>query len=123
MPIYEYQCKACGEIFDVLVLNPEDLEEARCESCGGRELARRVSGPGLVRSRSDARSGALRPIEPRDAVRGMSEMYEKSGIDPGKGFSDVARRVEAGDRPEELKEAIREARKNEAASPSASSEE
>jgi hypothetical protein len=45
----------------------------------------------------------------------MSEMYN-SGSDPGQGYNDVVRRVEAGDSPGELKEAIKEARQKEATS-------
>jgi hypothetical protein len=40
-------------------------------------------------------------------------MYDKTGIDPGKGFAEVADRAAAGDNPRELKEVVKEAKKNE----------
>jgi hypothetical protein len=43
----------------------------------------------------------------------MSRTYDQTGIDPGQGFEDVAKRAAAGDSPQELKEAVKEARKKE----------
>jgi hypothetical protein len=45
----------------------------------------------------------------------MSRMYDKSGVDPGQGFREVAKRAAAGDSPHELKEVIEEVRKKDAA--------
>jgi len=49
--------------------------------------------------------------EPRRAVEQMSRQYDKAGIDPGRGFEEVARRAAAGERPEALKEIVADARK------------
>lgn len=43
MPIYEYQCRACGEIFEELVRGERDEAELACPKCAGRELARCLS--------------------------------------------------------------------------------
>jgi hypothetical protein len=43
----------------------------------------------------------------------VSRHYDQAGIDPGRGFEEVARRAAAGDSPETLKEMVAEARKSE----------
>jgi putative FmdB family regulatory protein len=114
MPIYEYRCDACGHITAILVRTPGGAHDPKCEECGGAGMTRNVSRPGLIRSRGGAaETGSLQPANPREAIRQMSEMYNSSGTDPGRGFNDVVRRVEAGDSPHELKEAIKEARQKE----------
>jgi putative FmdB family regulatory protein len=42
MPIYEYQCKKCGNEFDYLVLGGDDAPE-RCPSCKGKKITRLLS--------------------------------------------------------------------------------
>ena len=47
MPIYEYKCKKCWKIWEILVL-PHEEQPAICPECGG-ELERIYSGSvGLV---------------------------------------------------------------------------
>lgn len=41
MPIYEYECKKCGEEFEKLVMSGD---EVRCPKCGSSQVARRMSG-------------------------------------------------------------------------------
>ena len=113
MPIYEYKCRACGRIFDLLVRSRATTAEPRCKYCDSADLKRLVSRPGLVRSQNSADAGLLRPVDPRKAVENVSRMYDRSGIDPGQGFSEVAQRAAAGDSPHELKEAVKEARQKE----------
>lgn len=35
MPIYEYKCQKCNEIYEVLILNSSDNPPTNCEHCGG----------------------------------------------------------------------------------------
>ena len=114
MPIYEYQCKNCGEVSEILVRSAGEPAELHCKNCDSPQLTRLVSRPGLIRTGSGAEAGTLRAVDPRKAVEGMSRMYDKSGIDPGQGFSEVAHRAARGDSPDTLKEAIKEAKKKEA---------
>jgi putative FmdB family regulatory protein len=113
MPIYEYKCQECGRIFGLLIRTDLQTQEPRCKHCDSPELKRLVSRPGLVRSKTSAEAGQLRAVDPRRAVENVSRMYDRSGIDPGQGFEDVAKRAAAGDSPHELKEAVKEARKKE----------
>lgn len=113
MPIYEYKCHDCGRIFDLLIRTDGPANEPHCKHCDSVALKRLVSRPGLVRSKSSTDGGELRAVDPRRAVENMSRTYEQSGIDPGRGFEEVAKRVAAGDSPQELKEAVQEAKKKE----------
>jgi putative FmdB family regulatory protein len=43
MPIYEYECKACGERFDKLIRNVEKPPKIVCPSCEGLDVQRLIS--------------------------------------------------------------------------------
>jgi putative FmdB family regulatory protein len=47
MPIYEYQCEACGHVFDSL----QKISEApltKCPDCGAEALKKLVSAPAFL---------------------------------------------------------------------------
>lgn len=41
MPIFEYKCKKCGEVFELLV---RESTKPACPKCGGKRLEKLVSG-------------------------------------------------------------------------------
>jgi putative FmdB family regulatory protein len=43
MPIYEFRCQGCGQVFEHLALRQGDEGQASCPACGGEELARVMS--------------------------------------------------------------------------------
>ena len=43
MPIYEYECTACGETFEHLIRSAKEEREAACTACGSRKIKRRLS--------------------------------------------------------------------------------
>ncbi len=43
MPIYEYRCKHCGEVFELLRRSGDSDEDIRCEKCGRPEVERLFS--------------------------------------------------------------------------------
>ena len=47
MPIYEFECGACGERFEELV--PAGTESSACPACGAAEVPRRFSSFALSR--------------------------------------------------------------------------
>ncbi len=116
MPIYEYMCKACGKRSSLLFRSYSSVEaKPRCPHCNSLKLSRALSRPGRIRvARSASDSGELRAVDPRKAVENLSRQYDQAGIDPGGSFEEVARRAAAGDSPETLQEAVKEARQNEA---------
>jgi putative FmdB family regulatory protein len=94
MPIYEYQCSACGWLVSILVNRHEDPQGLACDSCGSKDLKRIISQvnfhlpqgdrlssytPGNERSESyyrDSRNIGLR----------AEQMLKKAGVDPGDAF-------------------------------------
>jgi putative FmdB family regulatory protein len=115
MPIYEYECGACRRRSSILFRTYGDVEESpRCRHCGAAALTRVPSRPALIRGAARADDGGeLRAVDPRRAVESVNRHYDQAGIDPGRGFEEVARRAAAGDSPETLKEMVAEARKSE----------
>ena len=118
MPIYEYECGDCGRRSSILFRSYAGVEEApHCRHCDSAALTRVLSRPGLIQSAPGAAgAGELRAMEPRRAVENLSRQYDRAGIDPGRGFEEVAARAAAGDRPEALKEIIKEVRQGERSS-------
>ena len=54
MPIYDYHCAACDEVFERLIL-PSDMDDAARPECGSRDVQRMISTPALhnTSSRND----------------------------------------------------------------------
>jgi putative FmdB family regulatory protein len=48
MPIYEYRCRACGNLTEVLVLSAKNREGPTCSSCGGTDLEKALTAPASV---------------------------------------------------------------------------
>ena len=43
MPIYEYDCKNCGDSFDKLVRNTATATQVTCPACSSDEVKKRLS--------------------------------------------------------------------------------
>jgi len=43
MPLYEFRCKKCGNIFEQLILSSDEEDSLVCPSCGEREICRLMS--------------------------------------------------------------------------------
>ena len=115
MPIYEYKCNNCKNTSSIFFrsIKSADTESVKCQHCASPSLKRLISRPGRIQSKGEPSVGDLRAVDPRKTVESMSRQYDNAGIDPGRGFDEVARQAAAGKSPETLKEVIKEARKNE----------
>ena len=115
MPIYEYKCNNCENTSSIFFrsIKSVDTESVKCQHCASSSLKRLISRPGQIQSKGESGEGELRAVDPRKTVESMSRQYDNAGIDPGRGFDEVARQAAAGKSPETLKEVIKEARKNE----------
>ncbi len=47
MPIYEFQCKSCNYVFELLMMTKEELEEARCPKCQSPEVGKLMSAANI----------------------------------------------------------------------------
>ena len=43
MPIYEFRCQKCEDLFELLVMSQSDEVEMRCPKCGAEEFERVMS--------------------------------------------------------------------------------
>jgi putative FmdB family regulatory protein len=57
MPIYEYRCRACGAVTEVLTRSSRRDEPISCGACGGIDLEKLPSAPAAVSSGSSAPKG------------------------------------------------------------------
>ena len=64
MPLYEYQCKSCGEVVEALVGFSEH-PELECEQCSGSDFERLLSVFGVDRGATAGSPSALRDCSPR----------------------------------------------------------
>lgn len=55
MPIYEYKCNGCGEVFEFFISASYDAKTLVCPGCGSSDLERLISAP--VALRNTDRSG------------------------------------------------------------------
>jgi putative FmdB family regulatory protein len=50
MPIYEYNCQACGESFEKFVRSIQASGQVTCPACGGQQVKKSFSVFGTARS-------------------------------------------------------------------------
>jgi putative FmdB family regulatory protein len=48
MPIYEYRCRDCGHVTEVLALSSGPDPELACGQCRSRDLVKMISSPAAV---------------------------------------------------------------------------
>ena len=79
MPVYEYECEACGERFERLVRSMnQDPPGLACPACQGTEVRRLISAP-VVHSGGESSGGGGEAEEapaPKPAVFGRKELNE-----------------------------------------------
>lgn len=92
MPIYEYECRSCGNQFELLVLTGT---VPACPECKGRELERLLSGFAVSSSgtrktnldkarRSRATSSNLKDERIAEAEHEREHLIADHGYDPAK---------------------------------------
>ena len=83
MPIYEYQCEACGHVFDSL----QKISEApltRCPDCGAEALKKLVSAPAFRLKGSgwyetDFKTGEKKNLDKTDKTEKKDKPGTKAG--------------------------------------------
>lgn len=48
MPIYEFQCRSCNYVFELLMMTKEELEGARCPRCQSPEVGKLMSAANIA---------------------------------------------------------------------------
>lgn len=57
MPVYEFKCDECGEVFELLVGHEVDIEDLKCPKCGSMSMERLFSIFGIGGDAYDGNCG------------------------------------------------------------------
>lgn len=78
MPIYEYECRACGEQFDKLFLSLSRVPaEIACPKCQSSETRRLISAPAVhTGEASSGQTEATDPTPAKPPVFGRKELNQ-----------------------------------------------
>ncbi|MBK8429915.1 MAG: hypothetical protein IPL28_00895 [Chloroflexi bacterium] len=120
MPYYDFRCLSCQRKVTLFYKNFAAYDEAAvaathtCPKCGSAQLTRRI-GRVAVAKGEDARMDALGdetalagldPDDPRALGRYMRQMSGEMGEDLGDEFHEVVDRLEKGQSPEQIEQAL-----------------
>jgi putative FmdB family regulatory protein len=115
MPIYEYRCQDCRRRVSLLFRSFSDIPaDPACPRCGGVHLIRLMSRVSVVRSEEgrlddladpSALSG-LDENDPKSIARWMRKMGAEAGEEMPSEFGEVMDRLESGQTPEQIEEAM-----------------
>ena len=116
MPIYEYQCKSCGQKARKFWRSFSAVDDAtlQCPSCGEHSFQRLVSRVAVVRSEEShlddladpASLSGLDEDDPKELGRWLRKMSRQVGEEMPPEFDEVIDRLEAGQSPEEIEESM-----------------
>lgn len=120
MPTYQYRCLNCKRRFDVFMLYSEyGTKPVHCAHCGSEKVQRRIGRIRFARSEDSrmddfADPSGLEGLEddPKSLGRLMRKMKNEMGSemdeDVGPEFDEVVDRLEKGQSPEEIEQALPE---------------
>ena len=115
MPFYDYRCETCAKparlFFSFAAYESAD---PACPHCGEKTLKRRIRRVVIAKSEEkrmdgmmdESMLGALENEDPREIGRFMRKMSHEMGEDLGDEFGEVANRLEKGQSPEEIEQAL-----------------
>jgi putative FmdB family regulatory protein len=115
MPIYEYHCPDCRRRVSIFFRSFSEAEgEPACPRCGGHDLARLISRVAVVRSEDSRLDDLSDPSmmegldedDPKSVARWMRKMSAETGEDMPPEFGEVIDRLESGQSPEQIEEAM-----------------
>jgi putative FmdB family regulatory protein len=114
MPTYQFVCLDCHKRFDVFLTYQEyGTRSVHCPRCNSENVQRRIGRVRFARSEESrleslADPGQLEGLEddPKSLGRMMRQMSREMGEDMGPEFDEVIDRLESGQSPEEIEEAI-----------------
>ncbi len=58
MPIYEYACRRCKQVFEQLIVRRSDEGEIQCPACSGADVERVMSRPAATSPRGGGSGGS-----------------------------------------------------------------
>ncbi len=114
MPTYQYRCLDCRRRFETFMTYADyGQKPVFCPHCGSDQVQRRIGRIRIARSEGSlmedmADPSSLEGLEddPQALGRMMRKMSREMGEDLGPEFGEVVDRLEAGQSPEEIEQAI-----------------
>jgi putative FmdB family regulatory protein len=115
MPIYEYRCQDCRRRVSRFYRSFAASEgQITCPRCGGTRLVRLISRVAVVRSEESRLDDLSDPSmmddldenDPKSLARWMRKMSDEVGEEMPSEFDEVMDRLESGQSPEEIEEAM-----------------
>lgn len=114
MPTYTYQCLGCKKRFEIFLTYDEyDEHTVKCPHCHSEDVQRRIGRIRIAKSEDSrlddlADPSALAGLEddPQAMGRMMRKMSHEMGEDLGPEFDEVVDRLESGQSPEEIEDAL-----------------
>jgi putative FmdB family regulatory protein len=118
MPTYQYRCFNCKRRFDVFMLYSEyGTLAVHCTHCGSEKVQRRIGRIRFARSEDSRMDDLTDPSglegledDPKSLGRMMRKMKNEMGSemdeDIGPEFDEVVDRLEKGQSPEEIEQAL-----------------
>ncbi len=116
MPIYEYQCRECGQKARKFWRSFTAVDDAslQCPRCGAHGFQRLVSRVAFVRSEDSRLEDLADPSglegldeeDPKALGRWLRKMGRELGEEMPPEFDEVIDRLEAGQSPEEIEETM-----------------
>ena len=114
MPSYEYRCLNCKRRFEVYLSYSEyGKQTPHCPHCNSQEVRRRIGRIRFARSEESRLENMADPSnlagledDPKAMARMMRQMGSEMGEDLGPEFDEVMDRLESGQSPEEIEEAL-----------------
>lgn len=116
MPNYEYRCLKCRRRFEIYLSYQEyGRKIVRCPHCASEQVQRRIVRIRFARSEESRLEDLADPSnlegledDPKALARMMRKMSSEIGEELGPEFDEVVDRLEAGQSPEEIEEAMPE---------------
>ncbi len=115
MPFYDYRCGDCHKRARFFFRYAQcDSAEPLCSHCGSRQLQRRINRIALAKSEDarmdnlmdDSSLAGLDEEDPRALGQFMRKMSREMGEDLGDEFGEVVDRLERGQSPDEIEQAL-----------------
>ena len=78
MPIYEFRCLKCNEVFEILQMSSEDEVEMKCPRCGSEDFQRVLSTASYAMG--EGKGQAEGPsVQTRECASGTCSTYTLPG--------------------------------------------
>ncbi|SHK38445.1 putative regulatory protein, FmdB family [Desulfatibacillum alkenivorans DSM 16219] len=80
MPIYEFKCMECNEVFEVLCVNSDDTVAMECKKCQSPNIERIMSSTNFAMGSGGGPKSSM-SSETRNCSSGSCTTYNVPGVD------------------------------------------